>query len=94
LEVAERETELAVLSAVAHGNKPNGLAVVQAALVALAQLDREHAAVYFQIICNGLREPMQRALEALVMEPIHSRKSPSASSRSSIAPHSRSVYLS
>jgi hypothetical protein len=66
--VAERETELAVLSAVAHGNGPNGLAVVQAALVALARLDREHAAVYFQIIWNVLREPMQRALEALVME--------------------------
>ena len=66
--VAERETELAVLSAVAHGNGPNGLAVVQAALVALARLDREHAAVYFQIIWNALREPMQRALEALVME--------------------------
>jgi hypothetical protein len=66
--VAEREIELAVLSAVAHGNKPNGLAVVQAALVALSRLDREHAAVYFQIIWNALREPMRRALEALVME--------------------------
>jgi urease accessory protein UreF len=65
---AERETELAVLSAVAHGNGPNGLAVVQAALVALGRLDREHAAVYFQIIWNALREPMRRALEALVME--------------------------
>jgi hypothetical protein len=66
--VAEQETELAVLSAVAHGNGPNGLTVVQAALVALARLDREHAVVYFQIIWNALREPMQRALEALVME--------------------------
>ena len=66
--VAERETELAVLSAMAHGNGPNGLAVVQAALVALARLDREHAAVYFQVVWNALREPMQRALEALVME--------------------------
>ncbi|WP_437672997.1 hypothetical protein [Sorangium sp. So ce131] len=65
---AERETELAVLSAVAHGNGPNGLAVVQAALVALERLDQEHAAVYFQVIWNGLREPMRRALEALVME--------------------------
>ena len=67
-EVAERETELAVLSAVAHGNGPNGLAVVQAALGALDRLDREHGAVYFQIIWSVLREPMQRALEALVME--------------------------
>ncbi|AUX45060.1 hypothetical protein SOCE26_065410 [Sorangium cellulosum] len=65
---AVQETELAVLSAVAHGNGPNGLAVVQAVLVALGRLDQEHAAVYFQIIWNGLREPMRRALEALVME--------------------------
>ncbi len=66
--VAEEEVELAVLSAVAHGNGPNGLAVLQAALVALGRLDREHAAVYFQVIWNGLRGPMRRALEALVME--------------------------
>ena len=52
----------------AHGNGPNGLAVVTAALTALGRLDQEHAAVYFQIIWNVLREPMQRALEALVME--------------------------
>jgi hypothetical protein len=52
----------------AHGNGPGGLAVVQAALVALGRLDREHAAVYFQIIWSVLREPMQRALEALAME--------------------------
>jgi hypothetical protein len=66
--VAEQEAELAVLSAVAHGNGPNGLAVLQAALVALARLDLEHAAVYFQIIYNALREPMRRALEALIMQ--------------------------
>ncbi|WP_437286619.1 hypothetical protein [Sorangium sp. So ce406] len=65
---AEKETELAVLSAVAHGNGPNGLTVVQAALVALGRLDQEHAMVYFQLIWNGLREPMRQALEALVME--------------------------
>jgi hypothetical protein len=67
-EVAAREIELAVLSAVAHGNGPNGLAVVQTALVALTRLDHEHAAVYFQILWNALREPMRRALEAMVME--------------------------
>ncbi|XXY50165.1 hypothetical protein WME91_03320 [Sorangium sp. So ce269] len=66
--VAETETELAVLSAVAHSNGPNGLTVVQAALVALGRLDQEHAMVYFQLIWNGLREPMRQALEALVME--------------------------
>ncbi|WP_437332600.1 hypothetical protein [Sorangium sp. So ce394] len=57
-----------MLSAVAHGNGPNGLAVVLAALVALGRLDQEHAMVYFQLIWNALREPMRQALEALVME--------------------------
>jgi hypothetical protein len=65
---AERETELAILSAVAHGNGPNGLAVVLAALGALGRFDQEHAAVYFQIIYDGLREPLRRALETLIME--------------------------
>jgi hypothetical protein len=66
--VAEKEAELAVLSAVAHGNGPNGIAVLEAALAALEQLDLEHAAAYFQMIYTRLREPMQRALKALVME--------------------------
>ncbi|WP_437597194.1 hypothetical protein WMF28_31775 [Sorangium sp. So ce590] len=65
---AEKETELAVLSAVAHGNGPSGLTVVQAALAGLGRLDQAHAMVYFQLIWNGLREPMRQALEALVME--------------------------
>ena len=37
-------------------------------IVALGRLDREHAAVYFQIIWNVVREPMRQALEKLVME--------------------------
>jgi hypothetical protein len=65
---AANEVELAVLSAMAHGNGPEGLAVVTAALTALGRLDQEHAAVYFQVVWNVLREPMQRALEAAVME--------------------------
>ncbi len=67
--VAMKEVELAVLSAMAvHGNGPEGLAVVQAAFLALERLDREHDAVYFQIIWNVLRVPMRRALEAMAME--------------------------
>lgn len=61
-----RETELAILSAVVHGNGPNGLAVVAAALGALGRLDQEHAAAYFQIVYTTLREPVRRALEALI----------------------------
>ncbi len=66
--MADVEPELAVLSAVAHGNGRNGLAVVEAALTALGRLDQEHAAVYFHIIYQALREPMRRALEKLSME--------------------------
>ncbi|MGK3996730.1 hypothetical protein [Sorangium sp. So ce1024] len=65
---AVKETELAVLSAMAHGNGPSGLTVVEAALAGLVRLDQAHAMVYFQVIWNGLREPMRQALEALVME--------------------------
>ena len=66
--MAEREVELAVLSAMIHGNGSQGLAVVQNALVALGRLDHEHSAVYFQVIWDVLRAPMQRALEAMAME--------------------------
>ena len=69
--VAEKEVELAVLSALAHGNGPNGEAVLEATqtgLERLAEVDREHAAAYFQMIYNMLRGPMRRALEALVMQ--------------------------
>ena len=68
VEVAKQETELAILSAVAHGNGPRGLDVVQAVLSALGRFDHEHAAVYFQIVYTALREPMRRALEAMIME--------------------------
>ncbi|WP_044238063.1 Yae1 family protein [Chondromyces apiculatus] len=66
--LAEQETELAILSAAAHGNGPHGLEVALAALGALGRYDHEHAAVYFQIVYNALREPLRRALEALIME--------------------------
>ena len=66
--LAEQEPELALLSAVAHGNGPNGLDVIQAFSRALDRLDRELAAAYFQIVYTALREPMRNALEAMVME--------------------------
>lgn len=49
-------------------NGPNGLAVVQAVLGAFDRFDAAHAAVYFQIVYDALREPLRRALEALIME--------------------------
>jgi hypothetical protein len=69
--VAEKEVELAVLSALAHGNGPNReavLAATETGLERLAEVDREHAAAYFEMIYNMLRDPAKRALEALVMQ--------------------------
>jgi hypothetical protein len=65
---AQHEPELAIISAVAHGNGPNGIAVLDAAYSALRSLDREHAAAYFEIVYNVLREPLRKALETLIME--------------------------
>jgi hypothetical protein len=70
---AAKETELAVLSAVAHGNGPNGTPVVLAAFAALERLDREHATIYFEIIHRALQRPMQSALEAKIMEKLPDR---------------------
>lgn len=54
---AEEEVELAVPKAIAHGNGPNGMAVVKAAFRALARLDAEHAAVEALVIWRATRRP-------------------------------------
>ena len=66
--VAEGHTELSVLSALVHGNGPNGLAVVTTTFTTLCRLDPEHAVVYFQMVYDVLQKPIRQALEAMVME--------------------------
>ena len=66
--VAKNEPELALLSAMAHGNGPNGLAVLVAAFDPVMQLDQELGAVYFHIVYNILREPVRQALRKWIME--------------------------
>lgn len=65
---AHKDRELSVLSAMAHGNGADGLAVILAAITALEGLERDLAAVYFEVIWKGLRGPVQLALEALLMQ--------------------------
>lgn len=67
--LAEREAELAILSAVMHGNGPNGLAVVRSARKALGRFGEERAAVYFRLVHSALHEPMRRALGELPVAP-------------------------
>ena len=66
--VADSNTELSVLSALVHGNGPNGLAVVTTTFTTLCRLDPEHAVVYFQMVYDVLQKPIRQALEAMVME--------------------------
>ncbi|EYF07905.1 hypothetical protein [Chondromyces apiculatus] len=65
--VAACAPELGVLSALAHGNGPEGLDVIMAALMGLERLDEERAGVYFHVVYGALRGPVRRALEALLM---------------------------
>lgn len=66
--VAQQDVELALLSGMAHGNGTNGEAIIRVTLEAIKTLDREAAMVYFQVLWNVLRKPMQDALARLVME--------------------------
>ncbi len=68
-EQASRLPELAVLSAMTHGNdEPDGLETVLAAMVALARFDDERARFYLDLILARLNERVRRALEAMRMQ--------------------------
>jgi hypothetical protein len=63
---AQREPHLSVLSALAHGNEPDGLPVVSAALAALGGFDMAAGQVYLQVIYEALGATARRALEKLM----------------------------
>jgi hypothetical protein len=64
--LARREPHLAVLSAIAHGNDPDGLRTVSAAFAALGGFDIATGQVYLQVIYEALGVPARRALEELM----------------------------
>lgn len=69
-EEALHQPELAVLSALAHGNEPNGLQVALAALQAIATLGVERGRIYYDLIVSSLNEDTRHRLELeLQMEP-------------------------
>lgn len=64
LEVAVANPQLAVLSALAHGNEPEvGLPVLRATVAALDGFDNPDASLYLHLIHRALDEPMRRALK-------------------------------
>ena len=65
-EDAARRPELAVLSAMAHGDTIDAQAIVQAVLPALEKLkklDKERSNFYFDMVYNSINEAARRALE-------------------------------
>ena len=61
---AARRPELAVLSALAHGESDMGAAVAAAVLPAIRELDEERARFYGDLVLNSLNDAARRALEA------------------------------
>jgi hypothetical protein len=63
---AERAPELAVLSAIAHGQAPGSIDVVTTALTAVSALDDARAALYADLVMASLGEAVAKELQAMV----------------------------
>jgi hypothetical protein len=63
---AARRPELAVLSAMAHGQREVGEAIGRATLPAVLALDDERARFYGDLVLHSMNEAARRALEAMM----------------------------
>jgi hypothetical protein len=63
---AARWPDLAVLSAMAHGESEHGAAIAAAVLPAIQGLDDERAMFYGDLVLLSLNPPARRALEAMM----------------------------
>jgi hypothetical protein len=63
---AARRPELAVLSAMAHGESEHGAAIAAAVLPAVQGLDDERARFYGDLVLTSLNEAARRTLEAMM----------------------------
>jgi hypothetical protein len=63
---AARRPELAVLSALAHGETDHGAAIAAAVLPAIRALDDPRARFYGDLVLNSLNAAARRALEAMM----------------------------
>ena len=63
---ATRRPELAVLSAMAHGQGEQGSAIAAAVLPAIEGLTDERSKLYLDLVLNSLNEAARRALEAMM----------------------------
>jgi hypothetical protein len=65
-QVAGRDPELAVLSAMAHGHEEGGLAIIQAIMSAARGLEDERSKLYVDLAVSTLSEAARRFLETLM----------------------------
>jgi hypothetical protein len=63
---AARRPELAVLSAMAHGETDEGATIAAAVLPAIRGLDDDRVRLYYDLVYNSLNEAARRALEAMM----------------------------
>jgi len=63
---AARRPELAVLSAMAHGQSEQGAAIAAAVLPAIRELDDDKARFYGDLVLNSLNEAARRTLETMM----------------------------
>jgi hypothetical protein len=66
LEEAARRPELAVLSAMAHGESEQGATIASVVLPAIQALDEDRAGFYYDLVYNSLNEAARRALETMM----------------------------
>jgi hypothetical protein len=65
-QVARKDPELAVLSAMAHGHEEVGAAIAHTVLAAMVGLDAERIRLYVDLTMNSLSEATRYALEAVM----------------------------
>ena len=63
---ATRRPELAVLSAMAHGEGEQGATIAGAVLPAIRGLDDDRARFYYDLVYNSLNEAARKALDGLM----------------------------
>ncbi|WP_224368341.1 hypothetical protein [Hyalangium versicolor] len=63
---ARKDPELAVLSAMAHGQEKAGQAIAQAVMAAVEGLEEERVRLYVDLALSSLSEAARKALEALM----------------------------
>lgn len=63
---AERRPELAVLSAMAHGDETVAVDIAQAVIPAIKKLDDKRCTFYYDVIRNSINEAARLALESMM----------------------------